>query len=115
MITARCCGCGRGGSTTWAGTGPGSRCRLHAALCELVTGGIGEEITVAAAAAMLEQVTPCGAVQRARRELAADLLEDLRRADDQMREAKRKLAAAVQATGTSLTEVFGVARSSPPP
>ena len=83
-------------------------CRLHAALCELVTGGIGEEITVAAAAAMLEQVTPCGAVQQARRELAADLLEDLRRADDQMREAKRKLAAAVQATGTSLTEVFGV-------
>jgi transposase len=83
-------------------------CRLHAALCELVPGGIGKEITVAAAAALLQQVTPSGAVQQARRELAADLLEDLRRADEQLHEGKRRLAAAVQATGTSLTEVFGV-------
>ena len=33
-------------------------CRLHAALCELAPGGIGKEITVAAAAALLAQVTP---------------------------------------------------------
>jgi transposase len=41
-------------------------------------------------------------------ELAADLLEDLRRADNQLRETKKKLASAVQASGTGLTEVFGV-------
>jgi transposase len=83
-------------------------CRLHAALCELVPGGIGKEITVAGAAALLEQVTPCGAVQQARRDLAADLLDDLRRADQQIHEARQRLAEAVQATGTSLTEIFGV-------
>ena len=83
-------------------------CRLHAALCELVPGGIGKEITVAAAARVLAQASPSGAVQQARAELAADLLEDLRRADAQLRETKKKLEAAVRATGTSLTEIFGV-------
>jgi transposase len=83
-------------------------CRLHAALCELVPGGIGKEITTAHAARVLAQVAPVGAVQAARAELAADLLEDLRRADGQLRETKKKLEAAVLATGTSLTEIFGV-------
>jgi transposase len=83
-------------------------CRLHAALCELVPGGIGKEITLAAAAALLGEVTPSDAVQQARRDLAADLLDDLRRADEQLRETRQRLATAVQATGTSLTDVFGV-------
>ncbi len=83
-------------------------CRLHAALCELVPGGIGKEITAAHAARILEQVTPSDAVQRVRRELAADLVDDLRRADDLLREADRKLATAVRAAGTTLTEIFGV-------
>jgi transposase len=83
-------------------------CRLHAALCELIPGGIGKEITAAHAARVLEQVTPCDAVQQARRELAADLLDDLRRADERLREVRQKLTAAVQASGTTLTEIFGV-------
>jgi transposase len=83
-------------------------CRLHAALCELVPGGISKEITASHAARILEQVTPSGAVEQARWELAADLLDDLRRADERLREAGRKLAAAVQAAGTTLTDVFGV-------
>jgi len=83
-------------------------CRLHSALCELVPGGIGKEITAAHAARVLEQVSPLDAVQQARWELAADLLDDLRRFDARLGEAKKKLAAAVQATGTTLTEIFGV-------
>ena len=83
-------------------------CRLHAVLCELIPGGIGKEITAAHAARVLEQVTPADAVQQARWELAADLLDDLRRADAQLGEARKKLAVAVQAAGTTLTEIFGV-------
>jgi transposase len=83
-------------------------CRLHAVLCELVPGGIAREITAAHAARVLEQVTPSDAVVQARWELAADLLDDLRRADARLGEVKKKLAAAVQAAGTTLTEVFGV-------
>jgi transposase len=82
-------------------------CRLHAALCELVPGGIGKEITAAHAARVLEQVTTSDAVQQARWELAADLLDDLRRADARLGGTKKKLAAAVQAAGTTLTEIFG--------
>jgi transposase len=51
---------------------------------------------------------PSGAVQAARHELAAEFLAGLRRVDAQLREAKKKLAAAVRASGTTLTEVFGV-------
>ena len=82
--------------------------RLHAAVCELVPGGISKEITAAHAARVLAQVIPSDAVQQARRELAADLLDDLRRADERLREVHKKLTAAVQAAGTTLTEIFGV-------
>jgi transposase len=83
-------------------------CRLHAVLCELVPGGVRKEITAAHAARILEAVQPAGAVALARQELAGDFLEDLRRIDAQMAQTKKKLVAAVKASGTTLTEVFGV-------
>jgi transposase len=83
-------------------------CRLHAVLCELVPGGIPKEITAAHAAHVLEQVKPAGAVEIARCELAAEFLHDLRRTGTQMRDTKKKLAAAVRASGTTVTEIFGV-------
>jgi transposase len=83
-------------------------CRLHAVLCELVPGGVRKEITAAHAARILEAAEPAGAVEIARWELASDFLEDLRRIDTQMSQTKKKLAAAVKVSGTTLTEVFGV-------
>ena len=44
----------------------------------------------------------------ARHELAAQFLADLRRIDAQLRDTRKKLAAAVRASGTTVTEVFGV-------
>lgn len=83
-------------------------CRLHAVICELVPGGVQKEITAAHAGRLLEEAVPSGAVLLARWELAADFLEDLRRIDAQLSQVKKKLAAAVKASGTTLTEVFGV-------
>jgi transposase len=83
-------------------------CRLHAVLCELVPGGVPEEITAAHAARILQSATPSGTAGQARRDLAAELLEDMRRLDAQMRQSKKKLATAVKASGTSLTGIFGV-------
>jgi transposase len=83
-------------------------CRLHAVLCELVPGGVPEEITAAQAARLLRSAQPSGAGGQARGELAAELLEDMRRLEAQMRESKKKLAVAVKASGTSLTGIFGV-------
>jgi transposase len=84
-------------------------CRLHAVLCELVPGGVSKEITTAHAAHLLASITPSTAVAAARHELAAAFVEDLRRIDAQLRETKKKLAVAVAASGTSLTQIFGVA------
>ena len=83
-------------------------CRLHAVLCDLVPGGVPDEITAARAEAIPGQIRPWNAAATARRELAAEFLEDIRRLDAQRRAAKNKLAAAVKASGTSLTrKVFG--------
>jgi transposase len=83
-------------------------CRLHAVLCEVVPGGVPKAIIAAHAARLLESVTPSGAVEAARCELAAEFLEDLRHIDAQLRETRKKLTAAVRASGTSLTGLFGV-------
>ncbi len=83
-------------------------CRLHAVLCDLVPGGYPKEIYAAQAARILERANPSGAVELARAELAAEFLADLRHLDDQLRETKKKLAAAVRASRTTLTDVFGV-------
>ena len=83
-------------------------CRLHAVLCELVPGGISKDITAAHAARILASVTPSGGVEAARCELAAEFLDDLRRIDAQMRDTKKKLTAAVRASGTTTTQIFGV-------
>jgi transposase len=83
-------------------------CRLHALLCELIPGGVADEITAGQAAKLLSQISPSGPVAQARCELAGDLLADIRHLDARRRDARTKLAAAVKASGTSLTEVFGV-------
>jgi transposase len=83
-------------------------CRRHAVLCELIPGGIAKEIVAAQAAIVLEQIKPSQAVAVARCELAAEFLDDLRRIDAQMRGTKKRLTAAVRASGTTVTEIFGV-------
>src|SRR5690242_8162639 len=83
-------------------------CRLHAVLCELISGGVSKRITAGQAAQILESITPAGAVAAAHRELAIAFTEDLARIDTQMRDTKKKLTAVVQAAGTTVTEVFGV-------
>ncbi len=83
-------------------------CRLHAVLCDLMPGGFRKEISAGQATRVLEQVTPAGAIAQARHELAGQFLEDLRNLDTQLRETRKKLAGAVKASHTTLTEVFGV-------
>src|SRR6516162_6570076 len=68
-------------------------CRLHAVLCDLVPGGIADEITAGHAARILGQITPAGPAAEARRDLAAEFLADIRHLDAQRREVKKKLAA----------------------
>jgi len=54
-----------------------------------------------------EQAEPSGAVQAARHDLAGQLAGDLCRIDAQRRATKAKVAAAIRASGTTVTEVSG--------
>lgn len=83
-------------------------CRLHAVLCELVPGGISGEISAARAAQLLATFRPDGTVAAAWHELAMDFVADMRRIDEQLRGTRKRLAAAVTAARTTITQVFGV-------
>ena len=83
-------------------------CRLHALISELVAGGIGKELVVSQASRLLEHVAPTDAVGRERHRLALELVDDIVRYDTQRKASAARLGAAVAASGTTLTEVFGI-------
>jgi transposase len=82
--------------------------RLHAVLCDLTPGGLTGEISAARATRLLNDIEPVGAVAAARHELAVELVRDLGRLNVQRRDARRRVTAALAASNTTLTEVFGV-------
>ena len=53
-------------------------------------------------------VDPITPVQRIRYDLALELLDDVKRLDVQLNESHKRIKTAVKASGTSLTELYGV-------
>jgi transposase len=84
-------------------------CRLHAVLAELVPGGMGQELVVSRARSLLDGLDPAGAVAIERHALAVEMLEELERLNTQRGALRKRIAAAVAASGTTLTEIFGIA------
>jgi len=83
-------------------------CRLHALVAELVPGGIATEVVVAQASQLLDGLRPDGASAAERHRMALELVEDLVHIDTQIRESRRHITTAVAASGTTLTDIFGV-------
>jgi transposase len=82
--------------------------RLHGLLRDLLPGGAPTDLTAAKAAALLRGVRPATATGACRRQLARDLLTDLRRADARLADNKVQLRDALAATGSTLTQVHGL-------
>lgn len=82
--------------------------RLHALLAELAPGGITKEIGASNAQELLNSIQPATAIEAARQMLALEHIDDLRRFDDQMRDSKKRIADAIAASSTTVTDVFGV-------
>ena len=82
--------------------------QMHAVLCELIPGGFPREISAAQAATVLDSLRAVTAAEVARFQLGMEILDDLRRIDQQLRELRNRLADIVAASGTSLTGIFGV-------
>ena len=83
-------------------------CRLHALLSALTPGGVQRRLSATAAAAFLAKVHPDSMVTTARRAMAADLVADVRRLDKAIADVKARTAAAVAASGTTVTDLYGV-------
>jgi transposase len=83
-------------------------CRLHNALADLSPGGIAKELYVSDADRLLESFEPATPIEHLRYELALELVDDVRRLDEQIKESHRRIRTAVRASKTSLTELFGV-------
>jgi transposase len=82
--------------------------RLHAALANLSPGGISKELNASDAVRLLDGLDPITPVERTRYDLAHELLDDVERLDVQLKESHRRIKTAVKASGTSLTELYGV-------
>lgn len=80
-------------------------CRLHALVGERVPGGIDREVVVTQARSLLE---PDDVAAAERRRQAVELVAEIDRLDSQMRDSRTRITAAVTASGTTLTEIFGV-------
>lgn len=83
-------------------------CRLHALLAALVPGGVQKRLTANAAAAFLRRVHPVSAVEVERKNLAIELVADIRRLDQAAKAVKARTRVAVAASGTTLTDINGV-------
>jgi transposase len=82
--------------------------RLHQLFRELVPGGAAVGLSATKAAALLRGVRPNTVTDACRRELASELLADLRRVDQRIKNNEAKIATAVAVAGSSLPEIHGV-------
>ena len=97
----RCCACWRSATTTSATTAPGSCAGCTPLLVELDPGGIAKEINASDVDAFLAEVTPATPVEQIRYDLAVELLDDIRRLDDQIKASHKRIRDAVAASGTT--------------
>jgi transposase len=82
--------------------------QLHAVLRDLLPGGAGTDLTAASAAAVLTQVRPAGPVEAARKQLARDLIAEIRETDQRLKVLTKHIGQVVAETGSRLTDVDGV-------
>jgi transposase len=82
--------------------------RLHSLLAELVEGGAPQSLTAEKAAVILRSIRPSTDVDVIRKELARDLLDDVKRLDAKLAANQARIVEAVSASGTTLTEIPGI-------
>jgi transposase len=83
-------------------------CRLQAQIASLAAGGIAKELNASDADGLLGAFEPSSPTEVVRHQLALELLADVRRLDAQLKESHTRIKVAVRASGTSLTDVYGI-------
>ena len=77
-------------------------------LAALIPGGLGKEMVVRQASALLRRIRPGSMVEAERKRLAHQHLAEVRRLEKELNESKARLKEAVEAAGTTLTDIYGV-------
>jgi transposase len=83
-------------------------CRLHTLLCLLIPGGTARRLSYDSARLALGGLGGLGLVDIDRKAQALELVADVGRLDDQLARLKKRIAAAVETAGTTVTGVYGV-------
>jgi transposase len=82
--------------------------RLHGLLRDLLPGGVAGKLSAPRAARILRGIRPKVASARLRRRLASEVLRDVRTLDRKIADLNGRIEAEVQASGTTLNQIFGI-------
>jgi transposase len=83
--------------------------RLHGLLRDLLPGGVTGKLSANGAARILRGIRPKGgASDLLRRRLASEILRDVRTLDRKIADLSGRIEAEVEASGSTLTEIFGI-------
>ena len=106
--TPRSCACSPSVATTWSPSTPGGSiaCTSCSAIC--IPAAPRYASTPADASALLAKIRPVTAADHQRKQIARDVVRDLKRHEASIKELEKQLRAAVTASGTTLTEIQGI-------
>jgi len=82
--------------------------RLHRLLRDLVPGGVAGTLSAHRGARILHGLRPQGSSSRVCRRLASEVLRDIRTLDRKIADLNERIESEVEASGTTLTEIFGI-------
>src|SRR5215208_1602866 len=82
--------------------------RLHALLRDLLPGGVARTLSAERAARILRSIRPKGTSARLRQRLASEVLRDVRTLDRKIADLGGRIEAEVEASGSTLIEIFGI-------
>jgi transposase len=83
-------------------------CRLHALVAELVPGGIDKEVVVNQARSLLNDIVSGDVAAIERHRQAVELVDEIDDLDRALSDSRARIIAAVEASATTVTEIFGV-------
>ena len=83
-------------------------CRLHTTVCFLVEGHLPRRLQAEPATRILAGIHPTTAIGVARKALARDLLVEVRRLDRDLHDHGVRIREAVEASGSTITQLYGV-------
>jgi transposase len=82
--------------------------RLHGLLRDLVPGGVAGTLSIHRAARIVRGIRAQSSSARVRRQLTSEILRDIRTLERKIADLNERIEAEVEASGTTLTEIFGV-------